>query len=953
MKEKLKKLILVSFFPALIIFIAGVIALKSFTPNTFLLGWDSLHPEFNFSEAFSRALLGVWRTEQGVGAVAAHAHMADLPRILVLWLVSYVFPTSTLRYIYILVCILIGPLGVYKLLNYLFKGTKENFSTRLASFLGAMFYLLNLGTLQHFIVPFEMFPTAFAFLPWMFWGSLKTLKEGGEKNLLIFSLIAILAMPMAYAPALFYASFAGLILFLFLYSLITQSKKQNLKRVIGIVLLVFALNSYWILPNLYSLKNQSKVIEQAKINQLFSPEAFLRNQDYGTLSSILIQKNFLFSWRVFDFQKNTYVDLMDSWSKYLQNPYVLNIGYALGIISFLGVLLALVKRDRVAIAFLPPLFFALFFLININPPTGFVYSYLYDHFGIFKEGFRMPFTKFSILYTLVTAFYFGFFFNFVFEKLSKLKIGFITSILLTFIILSSLSYFMLPAFGGGFISKYVKVNLPAEYSQLFSWFKSRPGRIAVFPIQTLWGWGYKDWGYQGSGFLGYGISNPILDRDYDRWSPYNETFYEQASTALYSNDLKSLEDTLKKYQVKYILLDASTLNAGASPELLRISATKEMFLSSDKIKLVAKIGFLDVYEVLSVDSLQDSPVNYVSVNTNNDYSQVDPIYSTYGDYIQNEMSPEFPFASLDPRAGVKVQDKGSYIELTSPSGVEAKINVDKKDVVIEDFSKKRGFATGFNCDLKKVGEVFKENYGDRILYLAKNSGVACDYFDYPLLEYQRTYLIHLVGENTKGRSLKIYLYNHSTKRMDLEELLPSGKFNVYYFISEKKLNGAGYSLNLETRSFGRLESENILQEIEFIPVPYSELVFYDAPTLTPKVQSNLTVQSILTAGKFMYQYDVKGDGLLVLGQGYEAGWKAILVNNAQLTSLKHVRANSWENGWIVPEPTVIGQHSTVVIFYWPQILEWLGFVIMIGVLPVVLVIVMSRLRYIGYTSEVK
>jgi len=55
------------FFPLALTSIAIFLCFKNYTPETFLLGWDSLHPEFNFSEAFKRTFWGAWREEQGVG----------------------------------------------------------------------------------------------------------------------------------------------------------------------------------------------------------------------------------------------------------------------------------------------------------------------------------------------------------------------------------------------------------------------------------------------------------------------------------------------------------------------------------------------------------------------------------------------------------------------------------------------------------------------------------------------------------------------------------------------------------------------------------------------------------------------------------------------------------------------------------------------------------------------
>jgi len=111
--NRLRKFASRFFFPLLIILIAGLLAWQNYTPGTILSGWDTLHPEFNFGLAFERAIFGVWRPEQGVGALAIHSHMSDLPRIVFLWLSSFVLPVNFLRYFYFFTTLALGPLGVY------------------------------------------------------------------------------------------------------------------------------------------------------------------------------------------------------------------------------------------------------------------------------------------------------------------------------------------------------------------------------------------------------------------------------------------------------------------------------------------------------------------------------------------------------------------------------------------------------------------------------------------------------------------------------------------------------------------------------------------------------------------------------------------------------------------------------------------------------------------------
>ena len=111
----------------LLALIAVFICFNSFSPNTWLSGWDTLHPEFNFPLAFERLIFGVFRSDQGLGAVAAHSHMADLPRVILLFLGSLIFPISILRYLFISLCFIVGGLGAFVFIRQIvLKDTKTN-----------------------------------------------------------------------------------------------------------------------------------------------------------------------------------------------------------------------------------------------------------------------------------------------------------------------------------------------------------------------------------------------------------------------------------------------------------------------------------------------------------------------------------------------------------------------------------------------------------------------------------------------------------------------------------------------------------------------------------------------------------------------------------------------------------------------------------------------------------
>src|SRR3990167_3205313 len=194
MREQIMRSIREHFFVIIIVLITVILAWNNYTPGTFLSGWDTLHLEFNFGLNFQRLFFGVFRPEQGLGAVTAHSHMSDLPRVILLYIFDQFIPLSFLRYSYIFLNLILGPIGMYFFLQ------KIVLKNRTASFLGGLFYLLNLGTMQQFIVPFEMFVAQYGMLPWIFLFATQYLKtqNSNGKYLLWFALTILFFSPMAY-----------------------------------------------------------------------------------------------------------------------------------------------------------------------------------------------------------------------------------------------------------------------------------------------------------------------------------------------------------------------------------------------------------------------------------------------------------------------------------------------------------------------------------------------------------------------------------------------------------------------------------------------------------------------------------------------------------------------------------------------------------------------------------
>lgn len=577
-----------------LIAISLILCFQNYTPGTFLSGWDTLHPEFDFGLNFQRLFFGVFRSEQGLGALVAHSHMADLPRVIVLYIFHHFIPLSFLRYSFIFLNLVLGPIGMYFFLQKIVlknPGLSERSgAVKTASFLGGLFYLLNLGTMQQFIVPFEMFITQYGMLPWIFLFATRYLesKEQTKKNLVIFAVIMLLASPMAYAATLWYMTFLVFVIYVSTFSLIKKDFSVFKKSAI-LVFLGLVINSFWILPNIYFIISSGGRVVYANINILFSPQAFLYNKEFGNPKDIALIKNFLFDWGAYTVN-NHFGSLLQVWIDYLNKPYITLIGFFFTAVAIMGLIYSIVRKNIIGLSFIPVLIFILFFLINDNPPTSFLYKFIQNSIPLFKEAFRFPGDKALGLFIFIFALYFGLGqmkLIGIIKKLPKFSTKF-GLILQTLLFTGLLIYYTLPAFKGNLISPLMRVEIPNYYFDVFSYFKSQAdtGTIADLPIHSPWGWQYYDWfenkpSYQGAGFIWFGIKQPMLNRDFDRWNPLNEQYYREMSYAVYSKKDELFKKVIEKYNIHYILLDESIIAPENDQIILYVKELK---------KLLAKLG---------------------------------------------------------------------------------------------------------------------------------------------------------------------------------------------------------------------------------------------------------------------------------------------------------------------------------------------------------------------------
>ncbi len=644
-----------------IVLLCLIVAITNYRSNTWLSGWDTLHPEFNLNLYFQRVFFGAWQEHQALGAPAAQAHTAELTRLPLYWILSAILPAFMVRYSFFILMYLSGGLGTYIFIrNSWFKHTKTPMRSWAAS-VGAVFYLFNLGTLQHFYVPLEMFAVHFATLGWVLWSLHAVIEKPTTKHLAIFFGLQLLSAASAHTATLFYMymSLVGIYAVIICISKYGKSIWSNLKILLMLASLVLAAQSFWLGPNLYYVAAHSDYVKNARISQNFSAEAFWQNQAYGTTRHLGSLKNFLFNWQDYHFSRGNFVDLFDEWKNYQDNNGSLAWIYTLSILMVIGIIVSFNRRQRShSLAILLIASIALFFIINLNPPFTSLFTLLRSN-TMLDEALRFPFTKFSIVLIFCLSVYLAQwtyhgldFFQNVPARKKLYQSGFVGIMLA--LILSP----QWPALSGNLISSQMKITIPSAYFSLFDWYEKQPKQIRVLklPAHTYWGWTYQQWptqgtkqGYQGAGFTWFGIPQPTLDREFDRWVETNEVLYHQLTQALYNRSATDLATLFRLYNIHLVLVDESVIIPGGNSTSLFIPEIKSL-LSEMGISLIWQEQFLSVYAMPTLTTrFISAPASYVTASQQSYNTHVPIAYTQLGSFIdsKNDQAPDYQFPLSD------------------------------------------------------------------------------------------------------------------------------------------------------------------------------------------------------------------------------------------------------------------------------------------------------------------
>ncbi len=902
---------------------------KNYTPGTFLIGWDNLMPELNPWLNIKRSLLAVWQQHQGLGLVSGMAHSADLVHQLIILPLTLFLPTNNIRYLWHFAMMGAGTLGLLFVLKKHFR-----FST-LINLSASLFYLLNFGSVQNFYTPFEPFSVFWGFFPWLIASFWSCLKQSNKKNITRLAILNFLATPSFYVQTNFivYLLCLGLISLSFFITSRPRPKSQKYFKSFATILLV---NLFWLLPFFYFLKNDIGNNRQYFGNLIGSQEVFERNQRRGNLSDFLLLRGFYY-----DYQAGS-TSIMAPWVQHFENHYTLTIGYFLSSFALIGLISLLFKYKKFNTASLSVVlmfFLSCLALLSNQAPFSYLNAFV-RQISILNQVFRSPFTKFITPAVFSFSILIAYGLNFTLKLLASLKYStkLIKKILLiTFI--SALFIFSHPSFTGNYLSPKMRQSIKSEYFDLFNYLKNQPktARIAHLPSGNFWGWTDYNFGITGSGFIWYAIDQPILDRTFDVWSQKNEQYYWQLDNALQKQSPESLNDIFEKYSIQYVIFDNNIFYPYDHIYAKNSLLTKSLLRNIGQLKLEKQFGQISLYRYLSVNTNLYTTDQMISVSpfkaVNQDYA-----FHNFGDYLSTPVSQiTFPFIdifskrlpsefSLIPQINSNTITVGQYqfpYDSQNPLYNQNLIlfNHPKPELPFQQFI------------ISQSAAFFR---------FTDESSIHSFFWNFPEIGLNQSYLIKIEYRHLTGRPLRLSILGKNNRFKLLEtQLEPSQNWTESWFVIPQQEDNnytPGLQILIYNSSFNLLSSINDIKSIKIYPFPYQQLTsaFYqnDSVNLTKSTRNYLDSISNI----FYYQTKITPESqlFLVLPQSFSQGWLAFYLSGPRPIFLKnHTPANNWANAWTLPV-TSYQLPVTIYIIFWPQLLEFLGFALLIPVLVYIL-----------------
>jgi len=212
----------------------------------------------------------------------------------------------------------------------------------------------------------------------------------------------------------------------------------------------------------------------------------------------------------------------------------------------------------------------------------------------------------------------------------------------------------------------------------------------------------------------------------------------------------------------------------------------------------------------------------------------------------------------------------------------------------------------------------------------------CDHFYLSDLDHRLGYLIKISAQNLSSLPAIFAVQVDSLGRSPLETYLSDG-INYQVLPPTENFN-QGYTLYFSTDSYGKEINRNLLESTEVFYWPYAfikSLRWQNSDQVLAKSQPPVCDFNVKKKALWFYQVDLPANcdaKYISLAQAYDQGWLAVQEGK----QLEQLKLNNWANAWLMQDEFATG---SIYIFYWPQLLEYLG------LLSIFLLIVFLLFKY--------
>ena len=204
---------------------------------------------------------------------------------------------------------------------------------------------------------------------------------------------------------------------------------------------------------------------------------------------------------------------------------------------------------------------------------------------------------------------------------------------------------------------------------------------------------------------------------------------------------------------------------------------------------------------------------------------------------------------------------------------------------------------------------------------------------FPLASLNQSYLVKVDHLHQTGLPLEISIVSANSQNKYLNTILDNTNkwHESWYIVPARQLDDfdSGINIIFNNKSLNNLPTTNFIKSVKLYPFPYSTLINQNSLTNVSKsVRTYLATKSNI----FYYQAqldNVQKNQFLVLPQSFSSGWLAFYFHGLRPVFLtNHILINNWANGWSLN--TIYQSPYTIYIFFWPQLLEFLGFGLLVG-----------------------